>query len=171
MEFRKASVADVGSIMDIIRQAQEYLRKQGIDQWQNNYPCEATILEDISKEYGYVLTDGDEVIGTVAVIFDGDKNYNIIDGRWLTDGPYTVIHRIAVLDTSKGKGLASVMLAHIDELSLKRGFYSLRVDTHEKNISMQKLLHKNGFAYCGIIYLEDGAKRVAFEKALSNSRI
>lgn len=35
---------------------------------------------------------------------------------------------------------------------------------HEDNILMQSLLKKNGFEYCGIVYLEDGGKRVAFEK-------
>ena len=38
------------------------------------------------------------------------------------------------------------------------------MDTHEDNISMQRLLEKNNFKYCGIIYLEDGNKRIAFEK-------
>ncbi len=38
MEFRKAIESDIESIMKIIKQAQNYLREQGIDQWQNNYP-------------------------------------------------------------------------------------------------------------------------------------
>ena len=29
---------------------------------------------------------------------------------------------------------------------------------------MQRMQAKNGFEYCGIIYLEDGAERIAFEK-------
>jgi hypothetical protein len=29
---------------------------------------------------------------------------------------------------------------------------------------MQNLLIKNGFSKCGIIYLEDGAERLAFQK-------
>ena len=33
---------------------------------------------------------------------------------------------------------------------------NIKIDTHKDNISMQKLLEKNGFKYCGIIYLEDG---------------
>ena len=40
------------------------------------------------------------------------------------------------------------------------------IDTHEDNQSMQKLLAKNQFSYCGIIYLSDGSKRLAFEKVL-----
>ena len=43
---------------------------------------------------------------------------------------------------------------------------SIKVDTHKDNISMQKLLRKNDFKYCGIIYLEDGSERIAFEKLI-----
>jgi predicted GNAT family N-acyltransferase len=34
---------------------------------------------------------------------------------------------------------------------------------------MQKFLQNNGFKYCGIIYLEDGNERLAFEKKLDKS--
>ena len=43
---------------------------------------------------------------------------------------------------------------------------SIRIDTHRDNIPMQKMLNKNGFIYCGIIYLLDGKERFAFEKPL-----
>ena len=35
-----------------------------------------------------------------------------------------------------------------------------------EDIPMQNLLKKNGFSYCGVIYLEDGGKRIAFEKII-----
>ena len=31
---------------------------------------------------------------------------------------------------------------------------------------MQHLLDKNGFTYCGIIYLDDGTERLAYQKQL-----
>ena len=50
---------------------------------------------------------------------------------------------------------------------MEKGVPSIKVDTHENNIPMQSLLKKNGFEYCGVVYLEDGGKRVAFEKNFS----
>lgn len=41
---------------------------------------------------------------------------------------------------------------------------SLRADTHADNKIMQHLLEKNGFARCGIIHVEDGTPRVAYQK-------
>ena len=39
----------------------------------------------------------------------------------------------------------------------------IRVDTHEGNIPMRKMLEKQGFVYCGVIHLADGSPRVAYQ--------
>lgn len=44
---------------------------------------------------------------------------------------------------------------------------SIRIDTHRDNKPMQHLLNKNGFRYCGIIYLEDGDERLAYQRCLN----
>lgn len=165
MEFRKTVEADINDVMDIIKDAQSYFKAKGINQWQNNYPNYETIKNDIKNGYGYVLLKDNIIVGTVAVIFDGEETYDCIyDGKWLSNGEYTTIHRIAVGSNYKGQGLASTILKNIEEISLRKGIRSIRVDTHEENKSMRKFLEKNGFRYCGIIYLKDKSKRIAFEK-------
>lgn len=167
MEFRKALEEDINSIMKIINQAQDYFREQGINQWQNNYPNFETIKNDINNSNSYVLLKDNTVVGTAAVIFDGDNNYDVIyEGRWLSDDKYAAIHRIAVDSNFKGLGLASIILKHVEKMCFDMGVHSIKVDTHEENVSMQKFLNKNGFQYCGIIYLADKSKRIAFEKIL-----
>lgn len=167
MDFRKAVESDIESIMNIIKKAQAYFKEQGIDQWQNNYPNFEIIRNDIANKNGFVLLKDGNVVGTVAVSFDGDKNYeSIYDGEWLDNNEYAVIHRIAVEPDYKGLGLSSIIIKNIEELCLNKCVYSIRVDTHKDNLSMQKLLQKNGFKHCGIIYLEDKSERIAFEKLL-----
>jgi len=166
MAFRKALSTDISNIIRIIRQAQEFFRENGIDQWQNNYPNEETVANDINNNNGYVLVNGNDIIGTVAVLFDEEKTYGYIEGKWLSDGKYATIHRIAVAGEYKGKGYASDILSCIERMCREKNISSMRVDTHEKNKAMQKLLDKNGFIYCGIIYLADGSKRRAYEKII-----
>lgn len=167
MEFRKAAETDINNIMNIIKQAQTYFKEQGINQWQNNYPNVETISNDIANKNSYVLLKDNNIVATAAVSFDGEKTYNsIYEGEWISNNEYAVIHRIAVDNTYKGLGLSSQIIKHVEELCLNKGVHSIKVDTHEENISMQKLLKKNKFQYCGIIYLEDGSKRIAFEKTL-----
>ncbi|NLX61999.1 MAG: GNAT family N-acetyltransferase [Tissierellia bacterium] len=167
MEFRKAMEVDIDSIMNIIKQAQEYFKEQGIDQWQNNYPNVETIKNDIEKGYGYVLLKDGKIVGTVSVSFDGEKTYeNIYEGKWISNLQYAVVHRMAIDSKLKGKGLASIIMKNIEKMCLDRDVHSIRIDTHEDNKSMQRLIDKNGFKYCGIIYLADGSKRLAYEKLI-----
>ena len=81
----------------------------------------------------------------------------IYEGQWLNEAPYGVVHRI----TSDGtiRGAASFCLNWAFN---KCG--NLKIDTHRDNIVMQHLLDKNGFKYCGVVYLENGSERIAYQK-------
>lgn len=167
MKFRKSLEKDVKSIMKIINQAQRYLKLQGIDQWQNGYPNEKTIQNDIKNDESYILEKEGEILATTMITFSGESTYNLIQGKWLLNNEkYATIHRLAVDNMYKGKGLASQIIKQVEKVCLKEGINSIRVDTHEDNISMQKMLKKNNFKYCGVIYLEDNSKRIAFEKLI-----
>ena len=167
MELIKAKTSDIDEIMNIIGVAQEHFKNEGIDQWQNNYPNHEVIGMDIDNDNCYVLKDEDKIVGTTALIFDGESDYDTIyEGEWLSLGEYAVIHRMAVDFHQRGTGLASIFLKKTEELTMDREIYSIKVDTHRENIPMQKLLLKNGYKECGWIYLKDKAERIAFEKIL-----
>ena len=167
MEFRKANKQDIPDIYKIIRQAQEYMKDNGIDQWQDGYPNEDSVNADVENSINYVYCKDDKVVGTIVVLFDGEKDYNnIYQGKWLTNKPYAATHRVAVDYNIKGHGTAGKMISHVEDMCKSKGIESIRVDTHKDNISMRKMLRKNGFVYCGIIYLGNGAERIAFEKVL-----
>ena len=68
-----------------------------------------------------------------------------------------MIHRIAV--KYHGRGIADFCFNECF-----KQFPIIRIDTHEDNIPMQRCLSKNGFEYCGIIYLANGSKRLAYQK-------
>lgn len=167
MKFRKSVETDINDIMKIINQAQDYFKEQGIDQWQNNYPNTDTIKSDVLKESSYVLLKDNSIVATTAIFFDKEKTYEkIYDGEWISDNDYATIHRIAVDNNHKGIGISSQIIKAVEDLCLENNIQSIKVDTHEDNLSMQSLLKKNKFKLCGIIYVEDGSKRVAFEKVL-----
>lgn len=166
MEFRKTIKKDVNNVMKIIKQAQDYFKSQGVDQWQNGYPNEETIENDIKNDESYVLEKDGEIVATTMLTFNGEPTYDSIQGKWLSNDKYATIHRVAVDNTHKGKGLSSQIIKYVEKNCLDKGIHSIKVDTHEDNTSMQRLLEKNDFKYCGVIYLEDDSKRIAFEKLL-----
>lgn len=167
MELEKTEKSDIDEIMHIIRIAQKYFKDEGIDQWQNNYPNEKIIEKDVDNNNSYVLRKEGKIIGTVAVFFEIEETYETIyNGQWLSLGEYAVIHRMAIDFSYRGTGLGSIFLREIEKLCRSKDIYSVKVDTHRENIPMKKLLLKNGYKECGIIYLADKNERIAFEKLL-----
>ncbi len=167
MEFRKTKPADVERVMELIDGAKLYFRQHNVPQWQDGYPNDVTIRGDIAAGQSYVLcTDTGRIAGTMALQLGGEPTYDkIIGGAWLTEGPYAVVHRIAVDGQLKQRGYASELLRESERIARASGAVSVRVDTHEINMPMQRLLKKNGYQFCGTIHLADGAPRFAFEKA------
>lgn len=166
MEIRKTVQTDIPVVMEIIGDAQTYLRSCGVEQWQDGYPTAAVIAEDIEKGISYVATENSEIIGTAAISFDGEPNYaEIRNGGWLNDEPYAVIHRIAVGNRHRSRGAAANMMLFAERLCEERGVGSIRIDTHADNKSMQRLLERLGYEYCGeITILSSGAPRNAYMK-------
>jgi hypothetical protein len=167
MELRKTEKSEITDVMDIINDSIAGLKAAGIDQWQKGYPNAKSIEYDIEQGWSYVLVDGNEILATLALCFQPDPNYEkIYEGEWINLDPYAVIHRIAVKMSRKGEGLALIAMKHCDEICVKNNVFSIKVDTHRKNKSMQQMLHKAGYVYCGIIYLMDGDERFGLQKVL-----
>ena len=165
ISFRKAAMADIEQIWQIILQAKERMRLRGTSQWQDGYPAIVNIINDIEKEYGYALCYDDVVIAYAAVVFDGECAYNSIQGEWLSDQAYVVVHRLAVADEVTQQGIATLFMQKVEELSRSKNVFSFRVDTNFDNQYMLKILAKLNFTYCGEIFYEHGA-RIAYEKII-----
>ncbi len=172
LNFRKGDQTDADSITEILEKAKIEIRNMGIEQWQKGYPNRNIVLEDIYKGNSYVLEKNGEIVAVATLTFEKEEPYtNLSEGTWLTDGEYGVIHRIAVDSQFKNRGYSSELLKKLEEVAKEKGIYSIKVDTHEGNGSMRRLLEKNGYIYCGVVYLdkepEMGQKRIAFEKVLN----
>lgn len=108
-QIRKAEQADKGRIWEIIQQAIALRKEQGSRQWQDGYPNEDVVQSDIDKGYGHVVEADGKIIGYVAIIFDIEPAYNAIDGKWLSDGEYVGIHRLAAAQDPHVKGVGTAI--------------------------------------------------------------
>lgn len=160
LHIRHARPEDIDSIEAIYANARRYMAENGNpNQWTDGYPNREQVQSDLANERLYVCIDDSGCIAAVFCFFVGvEPDYlRIYDGSWLKDGPYGVIHRIAV--GAHRRGVASACLGYAFS---RCG--NLRIDTHRDNIPMQKALAKNGFLPCGIIYTRNGGERIAFQK-------
>ncbi len=168
LRLEVSKIENLKKIKAIYEDGRQALKKMNIDQWQDGYPKEPLIIEDIKKAISYSVFYQNDLVATVVFFIGIEEDYNKIDdGRWISNSSiYGVIHRIAVKEGFKGKNVASFIISKAVEMAKKEQVKSIRIDTHEDNIPMQKMLKKNNFIHCGLIHLKDGSPRWAFEKLL-----
>ena len=159
MQIRKTMAADLAQIDEIYKNAKKFMAATGnVNQWNSGRPNMQTSREDMEKGIGYVAEENGEILAVFMFSQAPDPTYaKIYDGAWLSEAPYGVIHRIAV--AKQGQGIVGKC---IDECFSR--CHNLRIDTHRDNLPMQNALKKHGFVYCGIIHLENGDERIAFQK-------
>lgn len=155
--IRKSTYDDAQKLAILYANARQYMIDSGFEQWVNGYPSIDDVLKDIENGVSYLLENENGIYGAFAMIAGLDPTYNYIEGgKWKSDEPYLTLHRVASSGTERG------VFSQIAEYA-----YSilphLRVDTHEDNKQMQSVVKAKGFEYCGIIYLENGDPRLAFE--------
>lgn len=180
--IRRASVQDKERICEIYAFARKFMAENGNpNQWKNNNPSEQVIDNDIINGNLYVIEEtfkeqqknqqikdeqmnksADDINSRIHGVFyfrtGEDDTYNVIEnGSWLSDDTYGTIHRVA------GDGQIHGVLTMAVQFCEQR-IKHLRIDTHNDNKIMQHVIEKNGFTRCGIIYVEDGSERIAYEK-------
>ncbi len=168
-DCRKATLEDMDELMAIAGEASAYLRECGVDQWQDNFPNPEVFARDIAKGNCWLFTHEGAAAGVIVIYLEPEADYRGIEGAWLSEGEnYGVIHRVAVKDAYRGRGLAAEMMQLAEDIILGRGYPSVRIDTHEDNLSMQAMLCKRGYTNCGVVWLHGGPeqckKRIGLEK-------
>ena len=159
MEIKKTDKKNLACVMELYEDAKEFMKESGNpNQWIDGYPFDYLIAEEIEAGHHYSCWDEDRIVGVFSLILGDDPTYATIhDGAWLSDEPYGTVHRLCTV--RGGRGIATKCMEWCFE---KTG--NLRADTHEDNIPMQKLLEKTGFQYCGLIRVENGSTRLAYQK-------
>lgn len=158
--LKQARQADLPAIMVILNQAKAQLKADGSPQWQDGYPDEAALTQDISAQQCWLLMVGSEIAGTATMIIGNDPNYLAIEnGAWQnTTDPYATIHRIAIGSQFGGQHLSHYFFSDLISLAYARGVRNFRIDTHELNKRMQAVVTSFGYQYRGKIYVDEPAE-------------
>lgn len=157
MIIRIAKMDDFDKVFSVINIAKKSMYLAGNFQWKKDYPSEDIIRQDIRQKYCYVCESNNHIIASFSFIPGPDPTYEVIlNGEWINDQPYYVIHRIA--SSGEVKGIGEIIIKYC-----KDQCKNIRIDTHSDNTVMQYLLDKLNFQYCGIIYTSDGTQRLAYQ--------
>ena len=164
--LEEAQPQELQECWEIICEGRRFQQEQGFVQWTEQYPDLETIRADIQSKKGFVLKAQGRIAGYMCVDFDGEPAYDTIEGRWETEEPYAVVHRMAFARAFRGMGLADTAFSLVGRLCLSRGVRSIRADTDFPNARMQHVLEKNGFVQRGVVVFQ-GSGKLAYDKSLA----
>lgn len=162
--FRKANVCDIDEISVFVDEAKSVMEKQGIFQWDEIYPLKEDFADDETNGQLYV----GEMDGKIAVCFTLNKvqfdEYFAAD--WENKGDdFIVIHRLCVNPEFQGKGIGSSACHFIEEIALKNGASSIKLDAFTQNPIALSMYEKLGYKVKGYADWRKG-KFVLMEKVL-----
>ncbi|MFT5779907.1 MAG: ribosomal protein S18 acetylase RimI-like enzyme [Crocinitomicaceae bacterium] len=145
---------EIEVIIALTKACGKYLREQGIDQWDENYPDYESIERDLSTQTLFTFREDKTIIGIVVLNETQDEEYGDID--WITeDGTRNlVVHRLAVLPDHQGKGIARKLMDHAEVFAKEEGYDSIRLDTFSQNPRNQKFYQNRGYSDLGPVYLK-----------------
>lgn len=157
-QVRTAQPGDLERIEEIYAFARDFMEKTGNpNQWGKTNPPHEQLVKDIEQQLLYVICEEESIHGVFYLYIGDDPTYAVIhDGAWHSDRLYGTIHRIA------GDGSGGILNTAVAFSEKQIGY--LRIDTHHDNHVMQKAIDKAGFRRCGIIYVEDGTPRIAYDR-------
>lgn len=155
--IRKAVQADLADILSLYASGRNFMHSHGNPgQWTNGYPEAALLQKDIENGELFVMEDA-QIYGVFLMTEKADPTYTRIHGAWHTAHPYITIHRIC------GDGVHRGILREAVAFAETKGL-PIRIDTHENNLPMQRAVLREGFRFCGVIRLQNGDPRLAYDR-------
>ena len=171
-EFKKISQTEIDATLSILEDAKAELKETSF-QWQNGYPNRASLSSDIENGILFGEYENGVLLAFFAMIEEPDEDYFYIEGEgWqipAEEKKSLIVHRVAVKKEQYGKGLGKGIFDFAKEYAKKKSLLAIKIDTHEKNIRMKRLLEGQGFSHRGTIYIgreKTNKARLAYEYLL-----
>jgi GNAT superfamily N-acetyltransferase len=153
----------------IVRQIDECRRQMaahGSGQWQGREPSLATIEEDILQQRYYLLFVDHQPCGGAALMNYEPGYDHLLEGQWLNQDSYMVIHRLFIAPSYQGRQLSKVLLDQLEQHVQQHHANNIRLDTHALNQPMRGLLVRQQYLHVGKAWLPQAGERLVYHKVL-----
>ena len=151
MELRIAIMEDLPKLKATYKDIIENMNRSNINIWDEIFPCEF-FEDDIKNNRLYVLVDNDEIVSAFSLC---DSNSGEDRVTWKDNNASALyIGKLGVNVSYLRKGIASIVLNKVIELSRKMNVEYLRLFVVDENYPAINLYKKVGFEKADGIYNE-----------------
>jgi ribosomal protein S18 acetylase RimI-like enzyme len=150
-----AELSQLEMVWDIFTRAVAQMNNTGINQWDELYPDEAILLEDIQKQQLYIFSVDGRPAACVVLNEEQSEEYQEVQWQY-TNGRIAVIHRVCVDPRLQNRGIAKKLLAQVEEMFKQQGYTSVRLDAFSQNPYSNRLYQGTGYVVRGEIFFRKG---------------
>ena len=144
MEFSRATSEQIDAIEDVVVQCREDLAARDIPQWDDQYPNRAFFEQSLAAEQLFALTEAGEVVGVVVLNEAQAPEWSPV--VWQDHvGPALIVHSLAVLPSSQGKGYGKAILNLCESFAQEQGYTSIRLDAFSENVAAVRFYERHGY--------------------------
>jgi GNAT superfamily N-acetyltransferase len=162
---RRGHADDVPRLVDLLGACIASMREQGIDQWDEAYPTEATLRRDVDAGTLYVAAaPGMPLAG--AFVVDQREEPEYANVAWRVGAPATFVHRLMIHPACQRRGLARHLMGFAEIVARRAGCTAVRLDALIANAPSLRLYETLGYEPVGEVRLRKGPAR-CFEKDLA----
>ena len=167
--FRKAEMQDLEEVVSLYHAAIADMEDRRIYQWDEIYPNEEIIKEDINNSEMQLLTKEERIIACVVINEEQDEEYQGASWKY-TEGMIAVIHRLCVHPNEQGCGVGKRILKLTEKLMKDRGYRNIRLDVFSENPYANRLYQSMDYRFVGNVHFRKGLFYL-FEKKLLDQGI
>lgn len=148
MKIRKAEIEDLNIVIDIFRNAINEMDDNNIHQWDETYPANTILEQDILKKQMYVGVKEDTIVSVLVVNDEFDNQYK--NGNWEYDNErFAIIHRLCVNPIYQNQKVGKNTMIMIENLLQEEGIQSIRLDAFSLNPYALKMYETLGYKKVG----------------------
>lgn len=141
-------------VMELIRGVVKAMRKTGIDQWDDVYPAENDITEDLKSGTAFGFFDGEELAAYVVLNGSYWPEYDTVN--WTVGTNPLIVHRLSVKAEKQGQGIAKKVMLFAEEHARNNNYDVIRLDAFPQNQAALRLYDSLGYKKAGDVYFRKG---------------
>lgn len=148
IEYRMAESKDLEEIWKLVQNAVNTMIQQNILQWDEIYPNEEVLRQDIEKKELYVGIYDKQIAVLYVINQECEEEYK--NGNWKHDEKsFCVIHRLCVNPIFQNRGIGRTTMQYIEKEVSSMGFQAIRLDAFTENPFALKLYDNLGYSRVG----------------------
>ncbi|MBN1920937.1 MAG: GNAT family N-acetyltransferase [Anaerolineae bacterium] len=150
------------AIFALYRRAMLAGRQNGSSNWDEAYPTQEFLEEDLALERLFVLREGETLVAAVTLLETDDLDNEPLGWRDLRS---CVPVRLCVAPERQGQHIGELLMRHLMDYAKAQGYESMRLLAAVTNPAANRLYTRMGFSCLGQVHMYEEEFK-AYEKVL-----